>query len=30
MGHTVVYSTPNPLLFSGRVLLETGEGQSPD
>jgi LPS-assembly protein len=26
MGHTVVYSTPNPLLFSGRVLLETGEG----
>ena len=27
MGHTVVYSTPNPLLFSGRVLLETGEGK---
>jgi LPS-assembly protein len=27
MGHTVVYSTPNPLLFSGRVLLETGEGR---
>ena len=26
MGHTAVYSTPNPLLFSGRVLLETGEG----
>jgi len=26
MGHTVVYSTPNPLLFSGRVLLQTGEG----
>ena len=25
-GHTVVYSTTNPLLFSGRVLLETGEG----
>jgi LPS-assembly protein len=27
LGHTVVYSTPNPLLFSGRLLLETGEGQ---
>ena len=26
MGHTVVYSIPNPLLFSGRVLLQTGEG----
>jgi len=26
MGHTAVYSTPNPLLFSGRVLLQTGEG----
>ena len=26
MGHTVVYSTTNPLLFSGRVLLETSEG----
>jgi LPS-assembly protein len=26
MGHTVVYSTPTPLLFSGRVLLQTGEG----
>jgi LPS-assembly protein len=26
IGHTVVYSTPTPLLFSGRVLLETGEG----
>jgi LPS-assembly protein len=26
MGHTVVYSTTTPLLFSGRVLLETGEG----
>jgi LPS-assembly protein len=25
-GRTVVYSTPNPLLFSGRVLLQTGEG----
>ena len=25
-GHTVVYSTPNPLLFSGRVLLQNGEG----
>lgn len=27
MGHTIVYSTPNPLLFSGRVLLQTGEGR---
>ena len=27
MGHSVVYSTPTPLLFSGRVLLETGEGK---
>ena len=27
MGHTIVYSTPTPLLFSGRVLLETGEGK---
>src|ERR1700722_18245421 len=27
MGHTVVYSTSTPLLFSGRVLLETGEGK---
>ncbi len=26
MGRTVVYSTPNPLLFSGRVLLETSDG----
>jgi LPS-assembly protein len=26
IGHTVVYSIPNPLLFSGRVLLQTGEG----
>ena len=26
-GHTVVYSTTNPLLFSGRVLLQTGEGK---
>ena len=26
LGHTVVYSTPNPLLFSGRVLIQTGEG----
>jgi LPS-assembly protein len=25
-GHTVVYSTTNPFLFSGRVLLQTGEG----
>jgi LPS-assembly protein len=25
-GRTAVYSTTNPLLFSGRVLLETGEG----
>ena len=26
VGHTVVYSTPTPLLFSGRVLLQMGEG----
>jgi LPS-assembly protein len=26
MGRTVVYSTSTPLLFSGRVLLQTGEG----
>jgi LPS-assembly protein len=26
-GRTEVYSTPNPFLFSGRVLLETGESQ---
>jgi LPS-assembly protein len=25
-GRTVVYSTTNPMLFSGRVLLQTGEG----
>jgi len=25
-GHSVVYSTPNPLIFSGRVLLQNGEG----
>jgi len=25
-GRTIVYSTPNPFLFSGRVLLQTGEG----
>jgi LPS-assembly protein len=25
-GHTVVYSTANPFLFSGRVLLQNGEG----
>ncbi len=25
-GRSVVYSTPNPFLFSGRVLLQTGEG----
>jgi LPS-assembly protein len=25
-GRTAVYSTTNPLLFSGRVLLKTGEG----
>ncbi|MGA2807334.1 MAG: LPS assembly protein LptD [Terracidiphilus sp.] len=25
-GRSVVYSTPNPFVFSGRVLLETGEG----
>ncbi len=27
IGHTIVYSTPTPLLFSGRVLLENGEGR---
>ncbi len=27
MGRTAVYSTPAPLLFSGRVLLQTGEGR---
>ena len=27
MGHATVYSTTNPLLFSGRVLIETGEGK---
>jgi LPS-assembly protein len=27
MGHTVVYTTASPLLFSGRVLLQTGEGR---
>ena len=26
IGHTIVYSTSTPLLFSGRVLLQTGEG----
>jgi LPS-assembly protein len=26
-GRTTVYSTPNPFLFTGRVLLQTGEGQ---
>jgi LPS-assembly protein len=26
VGRTMVYSTTNPLLFSGRVLLQTGEG----
>jgi LPS-assembly protein len=25
-GHTVVYSTANPLYFSGRVLIQNGEG----
>jgi LPS-assembly protein len=25
-GRAAVYSTPNPFLFSGRVLLQTGEG----
>jgi LPS-assembly protein len=25
-GHTVVFSTANPFLFSGRVLVQTGEG----
>ncbi|MGB3630372.1 MAG: putative LPS assembly protein LptD, partial [Terracidiphilus sp.] len=27
MGHTIVYSTTNPLLFQGRVLLQLGEGR---
>jgi LPS-assembly protein len=27
MGHTVVFTTTTPLLFSGRVLLQTGEGR---
>jgi len=27
LGRAVVYSTTNPLLFQGRVLLETGEGK---
>ena len=27
MGHTVVYTTVNPLLFQGRVLLQLGEGR---
>jgi len=26
-GHSVVYSTANPFLFSGRVLIQTGEGR---
>src|SRR5580658_6363887 len=26
-GRTVVYSTANPFLFSGRVLIQTGEGE---
>ena len=26
-GHSVVYSTPNPFIFSARVLLQTGEGR---
>ncbi len=26
-GRTIVYSTPNPLIFTARLLLETGEGQ---
>ncbi|HUX44322.1 MAG TPA: LPS assembly protein LptD [Terracidiphilus sp.] len=26
-GRTTVYSTPNPFLFSGRVLLQTGQGE---
>jgi LPS-assembly protein len=25
-GHTIVYSTANPLYFSGRVLIQNGEG----
>ena len=27
-GRTVVYSTPNPFVFSGRVLLMTGRGNT--
>jgi LPS-assembly protein len=27
LGRTTVYSTTNPFLFTGRVLLETGEGR---
>lgn len=26
-GRAIVYSTPNPFLFSGRVLIQTGEGK---
>jgi LPS-assembly protein len=26
MGKTMIYSTPDPFLFTGRVLLQTGEG----
>jgi len=26
MGKTLIYSTPDPFLFTGRMLLETGEG----
>jgi len=25
-GRAVVFSTPNPFLFSGRVLIQAGEG----
>ena len=27
LGRTTVYSTPNPLLFTARVVLQTGEGR---
>jgi LPS-assembly protein len=26
IGHAMVYSTPDPFIFSGRILLQTGEG----
>jgi len=27
-GHSVVYSTANPFLFSGRVLIQAGEANT--